>query len=424
MMTYLDFAVNMIESILFAYLSLFYLEYTRIDRLLYTVGLSAVLFFVTSLANYLTIYEGLYSIIYSLIVFTFMYFFRSRNSNLHWDNLLIFSLLINILISISAETVYLFLCPFTGLTPSQISDSNWLITLFVASRCFIAIVVAAIKHLTSKYYYPEAKASVLYVLSFSAMYYIVTTIEANLFKENPEVFSVCSTNIIMFVIVMTTYIFYLRTSYANHEQCKKMDLIYQLQLVEENMELFRSKESELRIIRHDLINQFTILNEYLKKGDHETAAELISKQIEILDRSPDLIDTGYTAIDAIVSTKISKAKKEEIHTSVFIQLPELKERQEYDIAIILANLIDNAIENISSANKNLKLVIQTNEQIIITVENTTDKKEYSLNTSKSDILSHGWGLNSVINIASSYNGNLNTELYEGCFIAKVVLDHE
>ena len=104
-------------------------------------------------------------------------------------------------------------------------------------------------------------------------------------------------------------------------------------------------------------------------------------------------------------------------------MPILTRRKEYDIAIVLANLIDNAIENIASNNKDLRLVIQTNEQIIITIENTTDKKEYSLNTTKQDRINHGLGLNSIKNIAVSYNGNLNTELSEGYFIAKVVLDY-
>ena len=44
----------------------------------------------------------------------------------------------------------------------------------------------------------------------------------------------------------------------------------------------------------------------------------------------------------------------------------MNQRKEYDVAIILGNLIDNAIENVASGNKDIRLVIQTKEQIIIT----------------------------------------------------------
>ncbi len=423
-MTYLDISVNIVESILFAFLSLVYLGRPKSSRLLYISALAVVLFVYTSLCNYLTVYEGLYSILYSLAIFVFSYFFRSDDSYHRWDNLIIFALIINILISIAAETVYLFLCPLTGLSPSQISDSNWLIVLFTISRFIIMIVVFIIKYLTSKYYYAESKVSALYIISFLAMYYIVTILESNLFAENPEVFSICSTNIIMFVIVMTTYIYYLRSSFMAHEQSKNMELAYQLQAIENSMESYRSQESELRIMRHDLINQFTVINEYLKKGDYESVEELIINQIDKLERSPEIIDTGYTAINAIVSTKISKAKKEGIHTFVFIQLPEMNQRKEYDVAIILGNLIDNAIENVASGNKDIRLVIQTKEQIIITISNTTDKNELSVITEKPDKINHGLGLVSVKNIATSYNGSVNYDVSEGYFTVKVVLNHK
>ena len=226
----------------------------------------------------------------------------------------------------------------------------------------------------------------------------------------------------MYILVFITYFIYF-VSIKDSSKNKQADhLSLQLSNIEENASLFIIKEKEIRTMKHDLINQLTIMDGYLRDNDISSCQEIIRKSIGELNQMPVWINSGYTAIDAILSVKFSLAKSKAIQVNSFIQLAELTKEQEYDIALILGNLIDNAIENIASENKNIVLRITQKEQLNIVVENTTDQTASNLSTGKPDKVNHGLGLNSIRLLAKKHNGYLSTDLSDNVFIAIVVLN--
>ena len=166
----------------------------------------------------------------------------------------------------------------------------------------------------------------------------------------------------------------------------------------------------------------TIVKNYLDQGKTDKINEYIQKNVSILDHVPVSTNTGYTAIDAIVTNKINSAKEKDISIQTMIQIGNLSSDAEYDIAMVLANLLDNAIENISRLNRDIRVVITHNDQLKIEVSNSTDMKNVNLKTGKTDSRNHGIGLNSVRIITEKYNGQLYMDIMDNRFYATVILN--
>jgi hypothetical protein len=333
---------------------------------------------------------------------------------------IIYAINFDSLISLGNEIVFLFATTLFGISPLDMVNKHLVIT-FAASRLVLVFISMIIHKFTRFYKHLTYSYDRYFVAAFAIMHILIVLNENQIFKNNGTTVFFILSNLMICILVFITYFIYcvsLNDSFKN-KQADHLSL--QLSNIEENAGLFAVKEKEIRTIKHDLINQLTIMDGYLRNNDISGCQEIIKKSIGELHQMPVWINSGYTAIDAILSVKFSLAKSKAIQANSFIQLAELTKEQEYDIALILGNLIDNAIENIASGNKNIVLRITQKEQLNIVIENTTDQTTISLSTSKTDKVNHGLGINSIRLLAKKYNGYLSIDLSDNIFIAIVVL---
>ena len=102
---------------------------------------------------------------------------------------------------------------------------------------------------------------------------------------------------------------------------------------------------------------------------------------------------------------------------------------EYDIGIILSNLLDNAIEACQKQSKSEKEVLVflsiTGGYYRIVVKNTIDASVLNTNrqlrTSKIDKLIHGWGLKSVADLVDANHGFMDYYEKDGYFVVNTML---
>jgi len=91
---------------------------------------------------------------------------------------------------------------------------------------------------------------------------------------------------------------------------------------------------------------------------------------------------------------------------------ELKGVSDYDIHIILENLLDNAIEAaLKAVNKRISVDIYSDEQaMVIKISNTTEenvlKNNPEMNTTKKDNSYHGYGIKNVSELVKKNNGTI------------------
>nr|MCR4952203.1 GHKL domain-containing protein [Solobacterium sp.] len=361
-------------------------------------------------------------LLYSGTIFILMWLFRKKEMHQPAENIVIFILLWNVITSAVTEmTVMISAVPF-HFEMETLFNSEFYQYLFFPSRLVIAAFLYLIVRLSEKYKALSTKHPAYFVFLFLFLFVAMTSLE-NLFFEFTSAFKIIfSVNMILFVLAIMIYYLFIHSAYDHFEETQKTFLIHQMEMIENDRQMRDEEGRKLKTIRHDLKNQYMILKKYVDDQDYEQASSIIKKSLDDIDRISVFEYCSYPAVNAILTTKLSLAKQKGIRISYRITLENIRESTEYDIAMILANLLDNAVENISASDPKLYLSIKEADEIAIVLENSTDEKELSLKTKKEDSDNHGMGIRSIQHLAEKHRGSAVFDIENGMFRAVVTLN--
>lgn len=226
---------------------------------------------------------------------------------------------------------------------------------------------------------------------------------------------------------------------AVYSMCKDNAEILALQTEAQRLaserELVRLTESnleDLRCIRHDLKNQFAYMRLLLHQKQYSELDDYFAQQAESVSMPVSYIDCGNRIIDNVLNMELAKAKRAGIPVEHQLIVPPELPFADDDVCAILANLLDNAIEECrrlqEGASVSIRLTMHPHgSYLYIVCRNTTDRKKLdrinnALLTTKNDTRMHGYGTRIVAKIAEKYNGSVDYSLKEGQFVAKVIMD--
>lgn len=190
---------------------------------------------------------------------------------------------------------------------------------------------------------------------------------------------------------------------------------YELRLMEEKIAFENSRLNDARIIwddikkiRHDMKQHLTIISGHLENGEIEGCKDYISELLPDIDHMGKLIISDNKVIDYIINTKLGSLDDTQVIISGSIG--DLSDIKETDLACLLGNIIDNAVDATRQANeKRIELFfMRQNSNRIIICKNTTNNSvlqgNRELRSTKHDGHSHGYGTKIIKKIASDYNG--------------------
>lgn len=185
-------------------------------------------------------------------------------------------------------------------------------------------------------------------------------------------------------------------------------------------------QKQVKKFKHDFSNFQIGLQAYLDGGDLIGAGKYLKDLRVKMENSDNIIETGNTALDAILSTKIAIAESKNITVNTKIQIPEDISVDPIDMCIIFGNALDNAIEACDravAADKKIGITIICKDEVILCkIVNTAPKSENALlNTSKSDKQNHGFGLENIRTALAKYNANPTIEKTDTEFTLKFVI---
>lgn len=185
-------------------------------------------------------------------------------------------------------------------------------------------------------------------------------------------------------------------------------------------------QKQVKKFKHDFNNFQIGLQAYLDNNDIAGATKYLKDLREKTSNGGCVIETGNTALDAILSTKIAIAESKGIDVKTIIQIPEEIAVDPIDLCIIFGNALDNAIEacdRTELSDKEISItIICKDKAVLCKVVNTAPKPINSvLDTSKVDKLNHGFGLENIKTALSKYNANPTIEKTETDFTLKFVI---
>lgn len=199
-------------------------------------------------------------------------------------------------------------------------------------------------------------------------------------------------------------------------------------LTEKYYEEVQTMYRQMRTWRHDYKNHLQVMKAHLEMGEYRELADYITHLDEELTRIDKVIETGSLALDAILNSKIALAKAKQIQVNVKVVLPPRVSVPDYDLCVLLGNLLDNAIEGCESQKEGelrfLRIYIGVfREQLYLSVSNShaTEMKKEGERYRSTKAAHRGLGTYSIDSIAARYHGYVNRQSDESVFVTEVSL---
>lgn len=185
----------------------------------------------------------------------------------------------------------------------------------------------------------------------------------------------------------------------------------------------------MRAWRHDYHNHMQAIKALLSMGKKDELSDYLDNLEKDLDSIDIAIRTGNVGLDAILSSKVSIARKNNIEVNCTAKVPDELKITDVHLCAIVGNLLDNAIEACEKITEGseprfIRIYIGLfKSQLYISVSNSTCEKHRrrlsELVTSK--LGEHGFGLRRIDKLAEKYDGYVNRKNEPGIFATEVML---
>lgn len=181
--------------------------------------------------------------------------------------------------------------------------------------------------------------------------------------------------------------------------------------------------------RHDFHNHIQTMKGYMaldQQVDLNIYLNNLDKDLKGIDT---LIKSGNVTLDAILNSKISLARHNDISVEIDAYAKEKMTVSDIDLCIIIGNLIDNGIDACNFIENKSKRFIKIyidilREQLYISITNSTDKNYrndsgiYATNKNKA---MHGNGLKRIDLTVDKYDGIVDRQNEPFVFCSEIML---
>lgn len=312
---------------------------------------------------------------------------------------------------------------FISLIDISLRDTWWyfLIYLFVVAICCLSTYFLLVRKM--KLVEIKIQSARLIFISITV---IVSTILISFYTQ--EVLITAIPKVVLFLINLYAIIiciigmsYLYQTVIAN--QLKEENHVMEL-LIEKDKQRYKTAKitaEKIRIKYHDLKHEME-----QRKLDEEEMKEFE----ETKTNYQTLMYSGNKALDLVLVEKVLLANKEGCHIKSVVDGSLLNFMHSYEVYALFSNLLDNAIEACHTLEKEEERMIflsisLVRKNIVILTENYFAKKPLLEDgipiTTKKDKENHGYGIKSIVNTITKYNGVYQFSCRDNLFEVKLVL---
>lgn len=236
---------------------------------------------------------------------------------------------------------------------------------------------------------------------------------------------------LMMLLLLLVYIYLLGKSKEDNIRYLKQEKQHELE--EQQFQILLTTTESLRAIKHDMKHHLSIVKSLAECGETKQLQDYINSYYQELEKTNILLSTGNTAIDCLVSSKLSYAKQLNIPVQYSIVIPTVFPMDNVSLSSVIGNLLDNAIESsIRSINSTDNFEPWINfyikpfqDMMILHIENSfdgilkRDAKQNFLSLKKE--LNHGIGLKRVSELVSENDGMITISTEQKIFSVHIIL---
>lgn len=228
------------------------------------------------------------------------------------------------------------------------------------------------------------------------------------------------TNIIYFFLYDKLLGFY-------REEARNRTMDQQIKMYSNQMKILSLSNSKIQAFRHDYKNHILLLKQYLINEKYEKALKYTERMALGIENYSEICKSGNTGVDSIMNYLLGQLDREKYDLNIHISIPDELNISDFDLNIILGNLLENSIEALKNQKKGtLDIHITFDRGILyICIQNSilkeALKKDNFFPTSKSDRENHGIGLSNVQRTVEKYDGTMKITQTENNFIVNIII---
>ena len=236
----------------------------------------------------------------------------------------------------------------------------------------------------------------------------------------------------MGLLVADFLFFYFMQSILRKEEILQEKQLEEIQ-AKNQIQLYQSMEDIYNIQQkknHDFKNHMVCIQGLLETGENEKALKYLKELSGDWGVKDISINTNHAIINSVLRQKYVYAEQKGAQLILNVQNLQKVTVEDEDLVIILANLIDNAIEaceRLKLKERRIRLRIQIEgEELQISTQNpieTVVKKENgNFITSKKNEREHGIGMKNIQRIVEKYNGEEYIQCENGYFTHTIIIE--
>lgn len=178
----------------------------------------------------------------------------------------------------------------------------------------------------------------------------------------------------------------------------------------------KMRYEQTKAFRHDIKNHLTVLGGLLNGGKWEESKAYLQKMETVSSALSFPYQSGNPVVDILLGEKLGMAKASGIAIDISLILPQSCEIDDFDLCVIFANALDNAISACQEVQGARSIRISGDRQgdfYMLEFDNTCADEPMS---------AMGTGLSNIKSVAEKYHGAMMTEKGERLYSLSVLLN--
>lgn len=242
--------------------------------------------------------------------------------------------------------------------------------------------------------------------------------------------------IVILLLCVNVIVFWLFDKMTEYYQARldSQMLLEQNNAYAQQLRFIREKDREIRDLRHDIKNHVSYLMDLADKGDLNGVGRYLRRMGGELYHPQEFVSSGNDGMDSFLNYKLSRIHKLGAQITTDIAIPEQIDYPDFDLCVILGNLLDNTYEAFQRMPeeqiRSLDIKMRYDRDILyLRIGNTyhgslrraEGDREGVYRTSKENAGEHGRGLSNVIRVVESYGGTVSIHEQGQLYVVELIL---
>lgn len=250
--------------------------------------------------------------------------------------------------------------------------------------------------------------------AISALFYVLITLTMSyptVITERPEYLPAAGLIFVLIPVIYFHIISTLRRQHDLYERIMQEDILrLQVTNMTARVEELTAADEKFRIERHNYRHKMKTIASLVELRQYEELALLVKEYNEAFQKTQVVRYCKSAVLDAVLSTYIKTAESKGIKVDVGLAFPENITVNETELATVLANALENAInasEKLEESHRHIEIKVLCKPRFMIMIRNNFDGKvefdDQGIPVNREE--EHGFGTLSIVAFCNKHNAH-------------------